>query len=273
MDDIGLTDRTILPCAHIFCRECVIRALKTDNVCPLCRRPTNQRDIFTVAPPESKEDDIDVGDFVVDAMKQAGTLQAAASSSAAAAASASASSSKAKVATPVKSKPLPKVDDKIAAGHGTKTAHIIRTLHAIRANDPDSKAILFCQFDDLKRVLSTALNECGIKHCVLQGSTLARANLIRSFNATHVANQKKENIANNVEEDPREKLLLLSLEDSASGSNLTAASHVLFVHPMLAANQETAIAYEAQAVGRVRRPGQEKTVDEKIDAKMTNNRT
>merc|ERR1712100_957050 len=54
--------------------------------------------------------------------------------------------------------------------------------------------------------------------------------------------------------DPR--VMLLSLEHAASGSNLTAANHVLFVHPMNAETVSTAVAYEQQAIGRVRRVGQ-----------------
>ncbi|CAK0901532.1 unnamed protein product [Prorocentrum cordatum] len=51
-------------------------------------------------------------------------------------------------------------------------------------------------------------------------------------------------------------VLLLSLEQSASGTNLTAASHVVFLHPMLAPTPEQAIGHELQAIGRARRQGQ-----------------
>ena len=53
-------------------------------------------------------------------------------------------------------------------------------------------------------------------------------------------------------------MLLLSLEHAASGSNLTAANHVIFVHPMNAETLSTAVAYERQALARVRRVGQER---------------
>merc|ERR1712125_256900 len=55
-------------------------------------------------------------------------------------------------------------------------------------------------------------------------------------------------------------VLLLSLAQSASGTNLTAASHVVFLHPMLAATAERAIAHELQAIGRARRHGQQRDV-------------
>ena len=53
-------------------------------------------------------------------------------------------------------------------------------------------------------------------------------------------------------------VLLLSLEHAASGTNLTAANHVIFVHPMNAETLSTAVAYERQALARVRRVGQER---------------
>ncbi|CAJ1382758.1 unnamed protein product, partial [Effrenium voratum] len=57
-------------------------------------------------------------------------------------------------------------------------------------------------------------------------------------------------------------VLLLSLQDAASGTNLTRAllgcveNHVLFVHPMLAKTSRLSVAYEQQALGRCLRLGQ-----------------
>ena len=48
-------------------------------------------------------------------------------------------------------------------------------------------------------------------------------------------------------------MLILSLDHSAAGLHLTAASHVLFVHPMHASTLATARAYKRQAIGRARR--------------------
>ena len=51
-------------------------------------------------------------------------------------------------------------------------------------------------------------------------------------------------------------MLLLSLSTASSGLNITAASHVIFVHPMNAQNLELATSFEQQAIGRIRRIGQ-----------------
>jgi len=56
------------------------------------------------------------------------------------------------------------------------------------------------------------------------------------------------------------RILVLSLKEAASGTNLFIANHVIFVHPMLCNNSEEARRYELQAIGRVRRFGQTKKV-------------
>lgn len=59
--------------------------------------------------------------------------------------------------------------------------------------------------------------------------------------------------------DPMVLLLKMDHEQSA-GLNLTNLNHAVFVHPLLADTQEQYEAYETQAIGRLRRYGQEKTV-------------
>merc|ERR1712113_1312880 len=98
-------------------------------------------------------------------------------------------------------------------------------------------------FDDLKFQVAAALREGGIPTAQLRGSVAQRASIIRDY-----------------QENPDSKIfvLLLSLAESASGTNLTAGSHIVFVHPMLASTPERAIAQELQAIGRARRHGQQR---------------
>ena len=49
-------------------------------------------------------------------------------------------------------------------------------------------------------------------------------------------------------------------DESASGANLTTANHLVFVHPLVAESQQKWTQQEAQAVGRVRRYGQNREV-------------
>merc|ERR1712242_108205 len=111
--------------------------------------------------------------------------------------------------------------------------------------DASAKVILFVQFEDLKRKVATALTEFGVPAVQLQGSVSQRSVVIREWQN----NPSSETF-----------VLLLSLTQSASGTNLTAASHVVFLHPMLAPTVERAVAYEQQAIGRARRHGQRKDV-------------
>merc|ERR1711862_786449 len=55
-------------------------------------------------------------------------------------------------------------------------------------------------------------------------------------------------------------VLILSLERAASGLQLTAANHVIFVHPMNASSRSVAMDYEQQAIGRIRRIGQSRSL-------------
>ncbi|XP_061348091.1 putative SWI/SNF-related matrix-associated actin-dependent regulator of chromatin subfamily A member 3-like 1 [Gastrolobium bilobum] len=50
------SDIVITCCAHIFCRDCILRTLKTSDSCPLCRRTLSEPDLFS-APSESSEVD------------------------------------------------------------------------------------------------------------------------------------------------------------------------------------------------------------------------
>jgi len=130
------------------------------------------------------------------------------------------------------------------AKYGSKIETLVRHVQKIQSDDPECKSICFVQWEDLKRKVSSALEEFGVEHITLQGSVWARQTALRRFQYEL--------------DGPR--MLLLSLEESASGTNLTAANHVLIVHPMEAESREEAVAFEMQAMGRVRRPGQQRKI-------------
>ncbi|CAE8717504.1 unnamed protein product [Polarella glacialis] len=133
------------------------------------------------------------------------------------------------------------VDDTLLSQYGTKLEAVTKKLLEIRKEDPTAKVILFVQFEDLKSKVLCALLGLGIPALELKGTTLQRANVIRDW---------QENASS------ERFVLLLSLAESASGTNLTAAGHVVFLHPMLAATRERGVAQELQAIGRARRHGQ-----------------
>merc|ERR1712050_350122 len=117
---------------------------------------------------------------------------------------------------------------------------IVARLEAIRRSG--GKALVFAQWGDLIFKIHAALTKFSIPAAVLAGGAFDRATVLQRF------------------ESPDLPVLLLSLEDSASGTNMAHANHVLLVHPMVATSAEEQGAYEAQAIGRVRRWGQRRTV-------------
>lgn len=60
------------------------------------------------------------------------------------------------------------------------------------------------------------------------------------------------------------RVIMLSLEHAASGTNLIEASHVVLIDPV-AENKEKAVAVENQAIGRAHRMGQDKQVRHRVD--------
>jgi len=126
--------------------------------------------------------------------------------------------------------------------YGSKLALLVMKLRELRHEDPRAKVILFVQFDDLKRKVAAALEEFGIPSAQLQGTVSQRTAVIDDWQDNHNSNTF---------------VLMLSLSQSASGTNLTAASHVVFLHPMLS---ERATEHELQAIGRARQAGQKRDV-------------
>merc|ERR1711918_147121 len=93
-----------------------------------------------------------------------------------------------------------------------------------------------------------ALDESGIRTLKIRGSVHSMTNAMEKF--------QREEI-----EEGDERVLLLELHnESASGANLTTANHAIFVHPLHVESLYKYIACETQAIGRIRRYGQKKTV-------------
>eukprot|EP00435_Cladocopium_sp_Y103_P061078 s444_g22.t1 len=132
--------------------------------------------------------------------------------------------------------------DDTAKKAGSKVLALATHLQGIA---PGEKVLVFCQWEDLKKHIAETLQTMGVPHLQLSGNIYQRSDILRRFQD---------------ETQDGERVLLLSLEHAASGTNLTAANHVVFVHPMHATSAERAVAYEAQAIARCRRYGQEKTV-------------
>ncbi|KAI9092807.1 hypothetical protein DFS34DRAFT_583593 [Phlyctochytrium arcticum] len=113
---------------------------------------------------------------------------------------------------------------------------------------PDQDRILvFIQFTELRSVVSAALADAGIPFIKIEGSAHKMSSAIDKFQNDSSGG------------DAARVLVLNAANEEASGANLTGANHVIFVSPLWMAESERR-AMEVQAIGRVRRYGQTKSV-------------
>ncbi|SPO28811.1 uncharacterized protein UTRI_05124_B [Ustilago trichophora] len=132
-------------------------------------------------------------------------------------------------------------DDGKATRYGTKLALLCALLRRIPSNE---RALVFCQFETLTATVAEALSAYGISFVQLTGTAKRRSDLLEAY-----------------QEESGARVLLLNVEDeSAAGSNLTVANHVIFVGPLLKQEQQQYDATMTQAIGRCVRYGQMKKV-------------
>lgn len=124
-----------------------------------------------------------------------------------------------------------------------KTISIIRSLVA----QENTRIIIFSQWDDMLSLIGKTLIENGIENCFVKGNVWSRNKAISKFKAGK----------NNDGDD--NKVIMLSLKNAASGTNLTEATHIIFVEPINASTEECR-AIEGQAIGRACRVGQKNKV-------------
>lgn len=131
--------------------------------------------------------------------------------------------------------------------YGSKLGKIISMIRTI-VIQPDSRIIIFSQWDYMLSLIGKTLSENGIANCFVKGNVWSRNSAINKF----------KNGKNLSGED--NKVIMLSLKNSASGTNLTEATHLFFVEPINASKEEVQ-AIEGQAIGRACRLGQKQKVE------------
>jgi len=129
----------------------------------------------------------------------------------------------------------------------TKENKLTAIIKALNATPREDKVIIFTQFQSLVEHLTDIFIEVGIPFIVLKGSpTQINISLI------------------NFKYDPDIKVLLMSVEQAASGINVQEANHVFFAHPIFGMEFEKAAITYNQCIGRAYRIGQMKDVDVKL---------
>lgn len=126
------------------------------------------------------------------------------------------------------------LEDKV----GTKLAKLIEYLQEI-----DDHVVLFSQWDDLLKNVGTVLKEYNINNIFCKGSVFQRDKAINQFNT-----------------NPKTRVIMLSSENAASGTNLTKASKVILLDPVYG-DKDYRLNIENQAIGRIHRIGQKKDVE------------
>ena len=120
--------------------------------------------------------------------------------------------------------------------YGSKMGKLIELCKRI-TNNPKNRIIIFSQWDRLLNLIGNTLKENSIANTFVKGNVYQRNSAINNFK---VGKNKL---------DKEIKVIMLSLENAASGTNLTEASHVIFTDP-IDGEPENVKAIENQAIGR-----------------------
>lgn len=120
---------------------------------------------------------------------------------------------------------------------GTKLANLIMYLR-----ESGEHTIIFSQWDDLLRRVGRILKENNIPNVFCKGNCYQRDKAIREFN-----------------DDDKIKVIMLSSDSTAAGTNLTKASQVIFIEPIYG-DYKFRKDQEKQAIGRAHRLGQKSKI-------------
>ena len=129
--------------------------------------------------------------------------------------------------------------------YGAKLGRLIQMIRQIIIQNKTNRIIIFSQWDDMLTLIGKSLSENGINNVFIKGNVHCRNKAIKTFKEI---DQKEET-----------RVIMLSLKNSASGTNLTEATHIFFIEPISMSRDESKM-IEGQAIGRACRIGQKKIV-------------
>lgn len=131
--------------------------------------------------------------------------------------------------------------------YGGKLSKIISIIKEIITNK-ENRIIIFSQWDNMLKLIHQTLVENKIYSSYLRGNAYMKNAQVKYFKRGY---DMDKNI---------NQIIMLSLKNSASGTNLTEATHIMFVEP-INEKREVIKAIENQAIGRACRLGQKKKVN------------
>jgi len=130
--------------------------------------------------------------------------------------------------------------------YGSKLGKLVSIIRHLVAQD-NTRIIVFSQWDDMLSLVGKTLAENEIENCFVKGNVWSRNSAIRKFKAGKTSDGSDN------------KVIMLSLKNAASGTNLTEATHIFFVEPINASREESR-AIEGQAIARACRVGQKQKI-------------
>ena len=140
----------------------------------------------------------------------------------------------------------PEEENPLIKKYGSKLGKLISIVRTLTSND-DNRIIIFSQWDRMLNLIGKSLSDNGVANSFIKGNVWARNSAISKFKLGKDSSGEDN------------KVIMLSLSNSASGTNLTEATHIIFVEPINSKNEEVK-AIEGQAIGRACRLGQKNKV-------------
>jgi SNF2 family DNA or RNA helicase len=131
-------------------------------------------------------------------------------------------------------------ENPLVAKYGSKLGKLICYVKSLIEIE-NSKIIIFSQWDDMLTLISKTLVDNNINNSFVKGNVWKRTSAINNFT------------------NGPEKVIMLSLKNAASGTNLSNATHIFFVEPINASKEEINT-IESQAIARACRIGQKEKV-------------
>ena len=218
------TKAIITKCRHVLCIECFENLMGRQSrvSCPECREPVTKSSVITIK----------VGDINETPEEKQKRLE----------------KEEAEKNKDTEKEKIPDWEEKCISKYGTKMSVLIKYLKKIFSETDDEgsnkghRAIVFSQYENMLKLIGKTLNEFDIKNVYAKGNV-------------HVLNKNIDAF----KRDETIRVIMLSSENSNSGSNLTEASHIIMVDVLNMDKQETR-EVETQAIGRAVRLGQKKPV-------------
>jgi SNF2 family DNA or RNA helicase len=130
--------------------------------------------------------------------------------------------------------------------YGSKLGKVILMIKSLLTQE-STRIIVFSQWDCMLSLISKTLLENGIINSTVKGNVWSRNASINKFKTGKNTDGTDS------------KVILLSLKNAASGTNLTEATHIFFIEP-INAKKEICRAIEGQAIARACRIGQQQKI-------------